>query len=421
MNKTRKILSVVIAFTLVTCSLFVVDAMSLKDNGEMSQIKSYVSVDIYSKINELFKKPNTTYSLVNDSSNLSEGFSDDYAGAYIDDAGNLILQFVVGSKEKYNKIISDAMIFEKIKESENSSMLSLSSKKELADTIVNIEEKNFSYNELMIAKEKITEKFENLGLSVVLTQKTNSIDVYYSESALGEKVKEYVKSELGDEKGKMVNYIYDNNCIEKPSKSAYPGNKIHYNYGFLWLNESYGTIGFNAYYKGKWGVVTNGHVAPSGKKMKCADGTLGTPSFSYIGGKLDVAFIPYPDGWTPTSGLTRDNSSVIYREATTSELIEGGPVEKYGVTTGHTKYGRIVSTSADISVEYDDGVKTIRDTFRYSNPSAGGDSGGPVGFGKVRSVFSLIGIHFAGNGETASGIKLSNIKAAYPMTVKTGY
>lgn len=53
---------------------------------------------------------------------------------------------------------------------------------------------------------------------------------------------------------------------------------------------------------------------------KRADGTLGTPAFSYIGGKLDVAFIPYPDGWTPTSGLTRDNAEIIYGEATANSL-----------------------------------------------------------------------------------------------------
>lgn len=120
----------------------------------------------------------------------------------------------------------------------------------------------------------------------------------------------------------MINYIYKKDFIKKPTKSAYPGNKIHYNFGFLGLSESAGTIGFNAYYKGKWGVVTNGHVAESGKTMKCKDGTLGTPTFSYIGGKLDIAFIPYPNGWTPTSGLTRDNGEIIYNEATASELIE---------------------------------------------------------------------------------------------------
>ncbi len=422
MRKITKILSGVIALSIIICSSLFVNAISLQKNSNTANIKSYLSVDLYNKIYEkLTEQSINTYSAGHDLANSEREFTDDYAGAYINDEGNLIIQFIAGKAEKYNDIVSNAVIVETIEENEGSRILSSSTKKRIANSIVTIEEQSFSFNELMEAKEKITNAFGNSGLSLMLKQETNSIDILYSDYKLTEKVKEYIQDEFGDKKSQMFNYIYDENCVEQPNKSAYPGNKIHYNHGFLWTIETRGTIGFNAYYNGKWGVVTNGHVAPMGKRMKCADGTLGTPTFSVIGGKLDVAFIPYPNGWTPTSGLLDDDYEIIYREATESELIEGGPVAKYGVTTGHTKNGRIVSISVDVSVQYDDGVKTIRDCFKYTNSSEGGDSGGPVGFGKVRSVFRLIGIHFAGNGKTGSGIKLSNIKAAYPMTVKTGY
>ncbi|MBS5571168.1 MAG: hypothetical protein KHX22_07855 [Clostridiales bacterium] len=215
----------------------------------------------------------------------------------------------------------------------------------------------------------------------------------------------------------MVELIADEeSSLATPTKSAYPGNYISHSGGT-------GTIGFNAYYNGKWGVVTNGHIAPSGKSMSCADGTLGTPTFSYIGGKVDVAFIPYPSGWTPTSALKQPNAEIIYREATDSEMIEGGLVTKYGNTTGKTRNGRILSTSVDVACNYGGsiGVKTIKDCFSYTNATEKGDSGGPVGRGKVREVFRLLGINFAKGSDCGFGIKLSNIKSAYPMTVKTGY
>lgn len=216
----------------------------------------------------------------------------------------------------------------------------------------------------------------------------------------------------------MVNFIYDENNIEKAQKSAYPGNEIYYKTGFLNLNKVKGTIGFNAYYNGKWGVVTNGHVAEAGEKMHCEDGALNEPTFSTIGGKIDVAFVPYPSGWTATSGLKRDNAEIIYEVASSSEMVEGGLVTKYGVTTGKTMNGYITSTSVDVRIDYDGVVKTIRDCFSYSNPSEGGDSGGPVGRGGTRQVFRLLGIHVASGG---TGIKLSNILERYPMTIKTGY
>ena len=82
-------------------------------------------------------------------------------------------------------------------------------------------------------------------------------------------------------------------------------------------------------------------------------------------GKVDVAFIPYPSGWTPTSALKQPNAEIIYREATDSEMIEGGLVTTYGNTTGKTRNGRILSTSVDVASNYGGsiGVKKIKDCF----------------------------------------------------------
>lgn len=61
--------------------------------------------------------------------------------------------------------------------------------------------------------------------------------------------------------------------------------------------------------------------------MHCEDGALNEPAFSAIGGKVDVAFVPYPSGWTAASGLKQDNEEIIYEVASSSEMIEGGLVQ----------------------------------------------------------------------------------------------
>lgn len=286
---------------------------------------------------------------------------------------------------------------------------------DLAGSIVRYEEQSFSFNELLSLKDAVSDCFKDVAVRVAPIQKTNSIDISYPDKSCSIAINEFLDSCSLYKQG-MVNLSLDEKCIEKPQSSAYPGDRIFYL--FSWY--SYGTIGFNAYYNNQWGVVTNAHVAKPGKKMKCSDGTIGKPLFSTIGGKIDVAFIPYPNGWTETSQLTSDGYEIIYREAYESEMIEGGLTKKYGVSTGMTRNGYIISTSVNLPVDYGSlGIVTINDCFQYSNPSQGGDSGGPVGRSATKQVFRLLGIHFAGNGH---GIKLTNIKEVYPsLVVKTGY
>ena len=409
----KKFTKVFLPCLLTLCVLFSSSAISgasasksdsAKEN--LALLRNDVSVDIYSEISANFID--------------GEAYSDEYAGAYIDSNGTLHLQFVNNKSDIQSHIVSAELIAQKVESNEFTKSTSAATKQLVADDLVVFENKRFAFNDLMSIKDKISTAFENESIKVELKQETNCINLYATNQEKLNTIEQYIIS-LPEYVEGMVKYFIDTDCVESITKSAYPGNKIYYNYGFLWLSESYGTIGFNAYYNGQWGVVTNGHVAESGKNMKCADGTLGQPTFSYIGGKVDVAFIPYPSGWTKTYSLRAPNQDVIYREATASELIEGGLVIKYGVTTGKTKNGRINSTSVDVNINYGDdvGVKTIRDCFTFSNDTQGGDSGGPVGRGKTREVFRLLGITVSTSGVGGTGIKLSNIKSAFPMTVYT--
>ena len=162
--------------------------------------------------------------------------------------------------------------------------------------------------------------------------------------------------------------------------------------------------------------------------MKVGDGTLGTPTFSNFAanGKVDVAFVPFPNqDWSTTGiikadGFTRpagyDGAAYSYIDGK-GTITQGARTYKYGDTTKKT-FGSITSTSINVNCDYgDDGVRLIKDCFAYSNSSEPGDSGGPVGtyiegsWGE--SIIGLLGINFAGDG-TGFGIKLTNIMSQYP-------
>lgn len=401
MKNYLKMVALVLLAILLPISTVVVGEQS-SEQDELSSIKNDLSVDIYTSIYDALKESEDLY-------------IPDYAGAYIDENGNLIIQFLEGTSYKYNDLISYDSILNVVSSDERLSNFTSKELAGIASSIVRYEERLFSMNELMSLKNAVSDYFSDISIRVALIQKTNSIDISYPDSSYAYRINDFLQS-CSFYKNGMVNLEFDEKCIEQPQNSAYPGDRIFYL--FSWY--SYGTIGFNACYNNQWGVVTNAHVAKAGRTMKCDDGTIGKPAFSTIGGKVDVAFIPYPSGWTETSQLTSSGYDIIYREAYPSEMIEGGTTTKYGVTTGKTRNGYIMSTSVDVAVNYGDlGVITIHDCFQYSNPSQGGDSGGPVGRSATKQVFRLLGIHFASGGY---GIKLTNIKEAYPsLAVKTGY
>ena len=415
MKKMIKILSLLCAVTLIVSGTFFsyrnISATNIEsenlsiESEDLSLVRSDLSVNVYTQ-------------LYNTLTDTNDGYIDDYAGAYIDREGNLHIQFVENAASSHAQVLISEVITDSISKDRNARILTPKTQQAIAEELVTVETKRFSYNDLMAVKELITDAFEDRYIITALKQETNSVIVCATTQEGLNQIKEHLENEISIYQDGMVNFILEEDTIGIPTKSAYPGEKI----------ESYigeGSIGFNAYYNNKWGVVTCGHIAPAGQIMSCAGGTLTEPAFSYIGGNLDVAFIPYPTGmgWTATANLYPMN--VIYREAALSEMIEGGPVVKYGITTNRTT-GCILSTSVNASMNYgsedNPDIKTIRDCFSFDNPSERGDSGGPIGRGGIKQVFRLLGISVGKlkqYGSGGYGIKLSNIKIAYPMIVKT--
>lgn len=353
-----------------------------------------------------------------------ETYPDDYAGAYIDDENNLVICYTQGKLDRLVSFYSDDMLTKAT--ASRMSMLLSSAKEEVTKDLVTFAKKQFSYNYLFALNNKLGDYFSEFNLvTTVLNEEANTIDIYMHDLSY--------RSDMIDRIQKMnysPNAVTFYETTEQPiaTKNAYAGDKIWYNYGFLGLSTSSGTIGFNARYNGVNGVVTNGHVAEAGKTMKVAGGTLGKPTFSNYSnnGKVDVAFVPFPDQSWATSNLIKNDGytrpvsyggpAYSYLSGSAS-ITQGANTYKYGITTGKS-FGKITSTSININCDYgDNDVRLIKDCFGYSNSSQKGDSGGPVGIYSLgswgESRVSLTGINFAGVG-TGYGIKLSNILNQYP-------
>lgn len=358
-------------------------------------------------------------------------YPDEYAGAYIDNNNNLIICYTAGNL----KALSGFYSAEKTTQitAERLSTFTASVREETVQQLVSFAEVKYSYNYLFELNDTMVDYFAEFGIcSSALCEIENKVEVQLNDISL--KASLEARLQADGIPLDAVNIVSVASAINA-DKNAYPGDAIWYTTGFLGLGGKHtGTIGFNAVYNGVAGVVTNGHVAESGKNMKVSAGTLGTPTFSTCAnnGKVDVAFIPFPgsswtssgeikqDGYTMPAGYDGAIYSYLDAAVSSASLVVGAKIYKYGNTTGKT-LGSLISTSINITVNYgtDDEPdrRVIKDCIEYSNARQGGDSGGPVGtyiadsWGRCR--VNLAGLHFAG-GDTGFACKLSNILSQYP-------
>ena len=342
---------------------------------------------------------------------------EDYAGIYADENGNLVLCSTTGNSEKYKKVVNSIIANKAISydlqeiQSDNGS-------------VVKIEERKFPYNYLNTIQDALDPNMIEFKIQkTAIKQEKNTVDITVADETSAEGIINYLNEAVPSFNSESINIIVsDYETVVPTANYAYNGVKI---YHALFASD-YGTLGFNGSYTDSYGrvhygVFTNAHVAPAGKKMKIsALKTVGTTLFSYAGGSLDVAFVEFDSGWNLTDKmLSESDTNSIYCSATADEFYEGALTNKYGAKTGKQS-GKILSTSITVQVDYDDITKTITDVFEFSNKTEGGDSGGPVGKQQVRQVFKLYGITFAGpenSNECGYGIKLSNIKKAYNIKV----
>lgn len=213
--------------------------------------------------------------------------------------------------------------------------------------------------------------------------------------------------------------------ISKADEAYYPylGTKIQYNYGFLNLYNSYGTIGFCAYDNttGKYGVVTNAHVADNWDKTykNQSKKDIGVLSKRSLGGTIDAAFVEITNSNMRVTEEIKASDNIyisIGDLAMESAIIQGAPVRRFGVTTGDTQ-GTISYVNYSVSVEYDEGTKTLTQCVAYTNAGQSGDSGGPVILRTGNLDF--VGIHFASRTDGTLGFacRATNILSELNLSI----
>ena len=417
MKKSRLISFITALVLLSTLMVPAFAAMQVEEADNIAAVKNYIAVEINGVYAETVVE--------------NDYLADHYAGAYIDKEGNyhicLTSEDALYSLQKMvsNQEISEikADIIEEINTTRSIA-------REATNVNVVYHVKDYSYAYLSNIADTLTENMTSLEIyGVGVKQEDNVVDVDISASADRTQILTYLSSVIPDFEESAVRFIESDIYYAAANKTAYPGDELSYT---SWFTTYRGTIGFHAKdSSGNYGLVTNSHVAPSGQSMKYDGTTIGTPTYSTIGGKIDAAFIPFSNTssttWQRTYQLKEFNTTTygtIYDVASSSQIVEGSRVKKYGITSG-VNYGYITYTSKSCTYYDHDGnlIATLTDCIYYDNISQSGDSGGPVGLVApvAKAKFYLIGITFAASNDTTIGIgcKVSNIVSAFNITPVT--
>ena len=306
-----------IIFVIILCS----DANSvfaINDNSSLYYENCNKSILIFNDVVQAFKNENKLRS-----GDLNNNYSDNYAGSYLDENGILNVGYV----DDVNLPTYD-------------------------NQVIYIK-RNYSYNLLLEIQNAVTTKMIDYNVnSVSLDEQSNKVNVYLSEPEDANLLISYLR-ENNLYFSKAINIIIDAESELIPhKKTAYGGDKIN-DSDFIFL-KSYGTICVNAYDNetGKYGVLTNAHVAES-NTMMYHDGNilqgskLGKATKRQHSGTIDAAFVPFEsqDNWEVTTHARMEEDVYNNIKLGSRELIiQGAPVRRLGQTTGNTT-GKLLSTN----------------------------------------------------------------------------
>jgi streptogrisin B len=291
-----------------------------------------------------------------------------YGGAYINDEGNLVIQYTADDKALY---------------SSKTWLRGITGLQE-----INVEQVEFSYNELVEANNIIGEYIAN-ELSESFDKKQIPADSLFKgdivQSAIDAKNNAVV---IWLDDVSILNIdIFRKTIVDKPflkfilSAKERPCFQTTYKSGEGWIGG--GSIGFPATYNSYSGIVTAQHCTSSGTNYinGQAYGSRTLSSSTY-----DYAFIQqtnYTD--SITRGIYDTNKTLFSGSYCT--LVQGSAVGRTGISTGF-------STG---TVEYT-GVNNLlgNDLFQTNCGSMGGDSGGPYFSSPFSSSTTIAGIHLGG-------------------------
>ncbi|MGD9760853.1 MAG: alpha-lytic protease prodomain-containing protein [Candidatus Izemoplasmatales bacterium] len=328
-------------------------------------------------------------------SSLLPFLSENYAGVYLDDDDNIVLGIYASNQEDFDKLCDQFSIV-------------LSSIIDSPDDY-RYEFKTFSLSQLDELKNRLMSLSDSGITSISVDFSENKVKVVVESTEAKDNLSHFLSAVEPNFDYRMLDIKVGNSF--KPLSYAYSGEQIKYRkkFLFIWYTQWYGSIGFNATLDGEKGLVTCSHVAPFDYTMFDKNNLyIGKASISIFEGSVDAAFIPFDDqnAWGVTNEIHQvGQTSGTYYIRWLDYVVEGSNVKTHGVTTNY-QYGEVLSIdfSATVSdVDFDD-------LIQISIILEGGDSGGPLVRYYPRSVnYGLVGINFAGDGETSLSIKIDNI------------
>ncbi len=345
-------------------------------------------------------------------SEVKYSFPDEYAGAFIDNSGKLVV-CVTGEAGKF--IANSKALLENDK--------------------VEYKYVDYSHNQLMDAMqtvEKLMAIDDELGAQIVgaYTRYTDNVVIVQitdlNENITNRLQEQFIESDGTEVKQPMVRYEKGDYLIPEVSNEA--GDRVAIEvstaYGDEWAGYS---VGFRArkYINGAYveGFVTAAHGVETRISNDVEDGYGGlgilTPKVGEVvshsmGGVCDASFIKNHGSHTVTNEISGSSPKLSYWLYGYYSVPENATIYKTGYSGGN-KSGTVTSTNYSFS--YQSYPNTVFSDFYKSNySSSSGDSGGLVYYRTSTDTY-IAGIHSGANNESTAACKAGNILSTLSLTL----
>ena len=368
---------------------------------------NYVSAGVINKARETeyLIRSQSSLSLYNDvleNVKVGETYTNDYAGAYMDSNGNLIIYVTnLDSIDTYQRICSESAIrnsISNVREKVSRQNIIGSNVPIASNGLIRYETKLHSYNEIFTVHMFLADVLKDFDISCTyISDKDNTLFIATRDDSRRPEILEYIHSN-----GYSSDFISFEHSDAEPTLTASTVNSGTY---FDVEEEANGgSIGFAALYNGVEGYVSAGHVV--GKiGNKCIINHYAYSYASYVknGGYGDFAFIPNPSEFSVRSKVN-EGGTIISLTSTASP--SQGTVVKWAGAVNNCAGTTVTSTSFNHYSEKSQ--KTYYDCFKFGTAPDLGNSGGPIYLGNT-----LVGIvHGNDDGISGLGCKYSHIRDA---------
>ena len=362
-------------------------ARLLQTMGETSEKKLAEQLKEFRQEDAEQQNAKEAYSELTDLVEESATVEKNYAGAYIDDNNELVVNLTTSSEK-----IKDMV--QKNTESQE----------------VQFKKQKYSYEKLMEVYESIKTSIESTEYMEVISsfavdEMNNNVTVKITDLS-------YVdgfRKDICD--AECIHFVKEHEKISTEKSYLKPGGLIR-----LASNAFY-SIGWRGWRTNSAGNHTVGLVtAAHNNKLKDIAYTLNKHTFGKFvkrsyGGTLDAAFVQNTSKTFDVSNTIKFSGSSLKAGyyVRSANIFVGQKVYKAGMTTGLTS-GTVLNRSCTVIYAEHKGApeKTFTDYVEASYKSDNGDSGGLV-YMDVNGAYRIAGIHVASNGTTAYCVKADNI------------